>query len=83
MAATFDDDDFNPTDDHVEVQPLVLIREEFLHIPSTLASHHLNVPIIVQGKDRTGPASELRAAEKALMDTANYSDNFISYDMIE
>ena len=83
MAATFDDYVFNLTDDHVEVQPLVPIREEFLHNPSTLASHHLNVTVIVQDKDRTGPASELRAAGKAVMDTANYSDNFISYDMIE
>jgi hypothetical protein len=83
VAATFDDDVFNLTDDHLEVQPLVPIREEFLHTPSTLASHHLNVTVIVQDKDRTGPASELRAAGKAVMDTANYSDNFISYDMIQ
>ena len=83
MAVTFDDDVFNLTDDHVEVQPHVPIREEFLHNPSTLASHHLNVTVIVQDKDRTGPASELRAAGKAVMDTANYSDNFISFDMIE
>ena len=83
MAVTFDNDVFNLTDDHVEVQPHVPIREEFLHNPSTLASHHLNVTVIVQDKDRTGPASELRAAGKAVMDTANYSDNFISFDMIE
>ena len=37
----------------------------------------------MQDKDRTGPASELRAAGKTVMDTANYSDNFISFDMIE
>ena len=72
MAATFDDDVFNLTDDHLEVQPLVSIREELLHIPSNLASHHLNVTVIVQDKDRTGPTSELRAAGKAVMDTANY-----------
>ena len=72
VAATFDDDVFNLTDNHLEVQP---------HIPSTSASHHLNV--IVQDKDRKGPASELRAAGKAVMDTANYSDHFISYNMIE
>ena len=83
MAATFDDDVFNLTDDHVEVQPHVLIREEFLHNPSTFASHHLNVTVVVDYKDRTGPANELRAVRKAVMDTANYSDNFISYDMIE
>ena len=77
MAATFDDDVFNLTDDHLEVQPHVLICEEFLHKPSTLASHHLNVTVIVQDKDRTGPASELREVGTAVMDTANYSDNFI------
>ena len=65
------------------MQPLVPIREEVLHIPSTLASHHLNVTVIVQDKDKTGPASERRAVGKAVMDMANYSDNFISYDMIE
>ena len=77
VAAIFEDDVFNLTDDHLEVQPLVPIREEFLHTPSTLASHHLNVTVIVQDKDRTGSARELRAAGKAAMDTANYSDNFI------
>ena len=39
VAATFDDDVFNLTDDHLEVQPLVPIREEFLHIPSILADY--------------------------------------------
>ena len=77
------DDVFNLTDDHVEVQPLVPIREEVLHIPSTLASHHLNVTVIVQDKDKTGQASERRAVGKTVMDMSNYSDNFISYDMIE
>ena len=80
MAATLDDDVFNPTDDHVEVQPNVLVREEFLDNPSTLAS---NVTVIVQDKDRPGPANELRAVGKAAMDKAHYSDNFISFDMIE
>ena len=70
-------------DSHVEEQPHVIIREEFLHNPSILPSHHLNVAVIVQEKDRTGPASELRAVGKAVMDTANYSDNFISFDMIK
>ena len=65
------------------MRPLVPIREEFLHTPSTLASHHLYVTVIAQDKDRTGPASELRAAGKAVMDTANYSDKFIPYDMIK
>ena len=77
MATTFENGIFNLTDDYLEVLPLVPICDEFLHTPSTLASHHLNVTVIVLDKDRTGPASELRAAGKAVMDTANYSDNFI------
>ena len=54
-----------------------------LHNPSTLASHHLNVTVIVHDKDRIGPASELRAVGRVVMDTVNYSDDFISFDMIE
>ena len=81
--ARLTDDVFNLTDDHLEVQPLLPTREEFLHTLSTLASHHLNVTVIVQDKDRTSPASDLRAAGKAVMDTANYSGNFILYDIIE
>ena len=77
VAATFDDDVFDLTDDHVEVQRHIPIREEFLHNPSTLASHHLNVTVIVLDKNRTGPAGELRAVGKAVIDTANYFDNFI------
>ena len=59
------------------------IREEFLHNPSVLPSHHLNVTVIMQDKERTGPASELRAVGRAVLDTANYSEDFISFTMLE
>ena len=67
-------------DAHVEEQPHVIVREEFLHDPSILPSHHLNVTVIVQDKGKTGPAKELRAMGK---DTANYSEDFIAFTMLE
>ena len=69
-------------DVHVEEQPHVIVREEFLHDPSILPSHHLNVTVIVQDKGRTDPASELLAVGKAVLDTANYSEDFISFTML-
>ena len=84
MAAVFDNDIHNLMGVHVEEQPHVIFAcEEFLHNPSTLPSHHLNVTDIVQDKGRTGPASELRAVGKAVLDTANYSEDFISFTMLE
>ena len=62
-------------------QPHVIIREEFLHDLSVLPSHHLNVTVIVQDKERT--ASELQAVGRAVLDTANYSEDFISFTMLE
>ena len=79
MAAIFDNDTHNLMDVHVEEQPHVMVLEEFLHNPSTLPSYHLNVTLIVQDKGRTGPASELRAVGKTVLDTANYSEDFISF----
>ena len=79
-------------DVHVEEQPHVrrivcknshIVCEELLHDPFILPSHHLNVTVIVQDKDRTGPASELRAVGRAVLDTANYSEDFISFNMLE
>ena len=70
-------------DVHVEEQPHVIIREEFLHDPSILPSHHLNVTVIVQNTGKTGPASELRAVGKAVLDTANYLEDFVSFTMLE
>ena len=54
-------------DVHVEEQPHVIVREEFLYNPSTLPSHHLNVTVIVQDKGRTDPARELRAVGKPFL----------------
>ena len=54
-----------------------------MHDPSVLPSHHLNVTVIVQDKEKTGPASELRAVGRAVLDTANYSEDFISFTMLE
>ena len=68
---------------HVEEQPHIIIREEFLHNPSVLPSHHLNVTVIVQDKGKTGSAKELRAVGKAVLDTANYSEDFVSFSMLE
>ena len=81
MTAIFDNDIYNLTDVHIEEQPHVIIREEFLDNPSILPSHHLNVTVIVQDKGRTGPASELRAVEKAVLNAAKYSEDFISFTM--
>ena len=81
VAAVFDDDTHNLMDVHVEEQQHVMVREEFLHDPSILPSHHLNVTIIVQDKGRIDPARELRAVGKAVLDTANYSEDFISFTM--
>ena len=83
MAAVFDDDTHNLMDVHVEEPPHVVIREEFLHDPSLLPSHHLNVTVIVQDKGKAGPAKELRAVGKAVLDTANYSEDFVSFSMLE
>ena len=82
VAAVFDIDSHNLMDSHAEEQPHVIIRGEFLHDPSVLPSHHLNVTVIVQDKERTGPASELRAIGRAVLDTANYSEDFISFIIV-
>ena len=63
-------------------QHIEFIREEYLHNPSTLPSNYLNVTVMVQDKDKT-QASERRTVGKAVLDTANYSEDFISFDMIE
>ena len=77
VSYTFD------VDSSVDVPSFIPIREEFLHNPSTLPSTHLNVTVIVQDKDKEGPAKELRAVGKAVLDTANYSEDFISFSMLE
>ena len=37
----------------------------------------------MQDKGRIDPASELRAVRKAVLDTANYSEDLISFTMLE
>ena len=83
VAAVSDDDTHNLMDVHVEEQPYVIVRDEFLHDLSILPSHHLDVTVIVQDKRRTDPARDLRAVGKAVLDTANYSEDFISFTMLE
>ena len=51
-----------------------------LRLPSLLTTY---VTVTVQDKDKTGPASELRAVGRAVLDTANFVEDFISYHMIE
>ena len=83
VAAVFDDNTHNLMDVHVEEQPHVIVREEFLHDPSILPSHQLNVTVIVQDKEKTCLAKELRAVGKAVLDTANYSEDCISFTLLE
>ena len=54
------------------------IPDEYLHDPSTLPSHHLNVTVSVQDKDKEGHSSVRRILGKA-----NYSEDFIPFNMIE
>ena len=59
------------------------IPDEYLHDPSALPSHHLNLTVSVQDKDKEGHSSVRRTVDKAVLDTANYSEDFISFNMIE
>ena len=60
-----------------------LIHDEYLHDPSTIPSNHLNVTVSVQDKDEESRTSVRRAVDKAVLDTANYSEDFISFLMIQ
>ena len=60
-----------------------LIHDEYLHDPSTLPSNHLNVTVSVQDKDKERQSSVRRVVGKAMLDTANYSEDFISFTMIQ
>lgn len=53
------------------------IPYEYLHEPSTLPSHHLNVTVSVQDKDKEGHFSVRRTLGKAVINTANYCEDFI------
>ena len=61
----------------------VLIQDEYSHDPSTLPFNHLNVTVSVQDKDRERLPSVRRIVGKAVLDTANYSEDFISFIMIQ
>ena len=67
---------------HVDTLP-TLIQDEYLHDPSTLPSNHLNVTVSVQDKDKESQTSVRRVVGKAVLDTANYSEDFISFIMIQ
>ena len=51
------------------------IPDEYLQDPSTLPSHHLNVTVSVQ--DKEGHSSVRCTVGKAVLDTANYCEDFI------
>ena len=65
------------TNDDVIV--LAFIPDEYLHDPSTLPSRHLNVTVSVQDKDKEGHSSVRCTVGKAVLDTANYSEDYISF----
>ena len=67
---------------HVDTLP-TLIQDEYLHDPSTLPSKHLNVTVSVQDKDKESQTSVRRIVGKAVLDTANHSEDFISFIMIQ
>ena len=58
-----------------------ILPDEFLHDPSTLPSDHLNV--LVQDKDKENQTSVRRTVGKAVLDTANYSEDFVSFTIID
>ena len=60
-----------------------LIHDEYLHDPSTLPSNHLNITVSVQDKDKGRQSSVRRVMGKAVLDTANYSEDFISFTMTQ
>ena len=60
-----------------------ILPDEFLHDPSTLPSDHLNVTVLVQDKDKERQSSVRRTVGKVILDTANYSEDFVSFTMID
>ena len=79
---TFFKPDFASVISHVDTLP-TLIQDEYLHDPSTLPSNYLNVTVSVQDKDPDNQTSIRRIVGKAVLDTANYSEDFISFIMIQ
>ena len=74
--------DFASVISHVDALQ-TLIQDKYLHDPSTVPSHHLNVTVSVQDKDKESQPSVRRIVGKAVLDTANYSEDFISFIMIQ
>ena len=74
--------DFASVISHIDTLP-TLIQDEYLHDPSTLSSNHLNVAVSVQDKDKESKPSVRCIVGKAVLDTANYSEDFISFIMIQ
>ena len=60
----------------------VSVPVEFLHDSSTNPSQYLNMTVFVQDKQQANPRRERRAAAKAVLDTANFAADFISFSMI-
>ena len=63
---------------HVDTLP-TLIQDEYLHDPSTLPSNHLNATVSVQDKDKESQSSVPCIVGKTVLDTANYSEDFIAF----
>ena len=74
--------DFASFISHVDTPPM-LIQDEYLHDASTLPSNHLNVTVSVQDKDPDNQTSVRCIVGKAVLDTVNYSEDFISFIMIQ
>ena len=74
--------DFASVISHVDTLP-TLIQDEYLHDPSTLPSNHLSVTVSVQDKDKESQTSVRCVVGKVVLDTANYSEDFISFIMIQ
>ena len=74
--------DFASVISHVDTL-LTLLQDEYLHDPSTLPSNLLNVTVSVQDKDKESQTSVRRVVGKAVLDTTNYSEDFISFIMIQ
>ena len=60
-----------------------ILPDEFLHDPWILPSDHLNVTVLVQDKDKERQSSVRRIVGKAVLDTANYPEDFVSFTMID
>ena len=60
-----------------------ILPDDFFHDPSILPSDYLNVTVLVQDKDKERQSSVRRIVGKAVLDTANYSEDFVSFTIID